>query len=79
MYITDANGNTGFILARMWDGERWVIVPERIFKDRFWWVINYFSVMFASSIQYSFNVDNNIALRAEIINSPLFNHPNVPT
>lgn len=78
MKITDANGNTGFILARMWDGDRWVVVPERIMKADRWWIINYSVRVVRSDIETAFNTDNSFASIIAVINRPIFSTQTSP-
>lgn len=62
MRITDNAGRSGIILARMWDGERWVVVPERMMDDNYWWLINYLIKSMSFSVLHECNLDDNFAL-----------------
>lgn len=62
MYITDNNGNIWAVLAQVWDGDKWVVLPERIMKDGYWWLINYIRSMLTIGIKYSLNLDNTVSI-----------------
>jgi len=61
MRITDANGNVWNVLAQRWDGERYVIQPERVMVDGFWWLINYLTQNAICDIFYPFKMNDTLS------------------
>ena len=79
MYITDQNGNTGVLIAKTWTGSEWIEIPERVMKDGFWWLINYFTLQLSVGLLYSFNVDNIATSYARVTTQYYFtSEPPIP-
>jgi hypothetical protein len=61
MRIADANGDVWNVLAQRWDGEKFVIQPERVMIDDHWWLINYITRNTLVDILYPFKMNDTFS------------------
>jgi hypothetical protein len=72
MKMTTAAGQTVFVVARVWDGTRWVMMPERIMFNEQWWIINLLMATAITSLGHPVNLDGNFHVTADVTGSLLF-------
>jgi hypothetical protein len=66
MHIKDSNGQDWVCLCRQWDGNEWVLIPEWMMYERYWYMINYFWDHFYSETMHRLNLDSNVGILSTV-------------
>jgi len=78
MKITLPAGNTVNVLARVWTGDHWELMPERVMVNDHWWIINYLISSVVSNTMYQVNMTDTFHATTQVSSHWLFNGASFP-
>ena len=70
MKITDNAGKTHDVRALVWNGVQWQPIPERIYKNQAWWIIQYFIPSIAVNLFSLTNIDDVMSISITLTATP---------